>query len=306
MHTHLTNTHTRPHSRRAAWAALLAAPLAVGLVTLPASPAAARPPLTCGTTVTTDVRLTADLLDCDGAGLVVGAPGITIDLAGHTIDGTGTASSIGIDNLAGHDDVRVIRGTIREFASGLDLLETTGNRLDRLTLEANGLGVIVERSAGVELDRITATHNTFTGISVNFSEQATVRRSTASGNGQGGVVDLASIGTRYERNTVTGNVSTGFTMWQSQDAVVERNHVTANEFDGIQLSGVVRTVLERNEVAGNGGDGIVIDEAGNTVTRNRAVANQGIGIAAPDGTIDGAGNRASGNLGGNCTAVACR
>ena len=41
------------------------------------------------------------------------------------------------------------------------------------------------------------------------------------------------------------------------------------------------------------------------VTRNRAIANQGIGIAAPAGTIDGGRNKATRNLGGNCTGVVC-
>ena len=56
---------------------------------------------------------------------MVGAPGITIDLAGHLIDGTGTGS--GIDNVAGHDDVRIVRGTVREFLFGVELFETDGH-----------------------------------------------------------------------------------------------------------------------------------------------------------------------------------
>lgn len=39
---------------------------------------------------------------------------------------------------------------------------------------------------------------------------------------------------------------------------------------------------------------------------NTAIGNQGVGTAAPAGTIDGGRNRAAGNLGGDCTNVACR
>lgn len=187
-------------------AALVAAPVAVGFVTLPASPAAASPPpLTWGTTVTIDVRLTADLLDCDGAGLVVGAPGITIDLAGHTTDGAGTGSSIGIDNVAGHDHVGVIRGTIREFAFGLDLLETTGNWLDRPTLAANGVGVIVER-AGVErtvLERNEVVGNAEHGMLIEGPGN-TVTRNRAVANGGIGIAALD--GTIDGGNRASGNL----------------------------------------------------------------------------------------------------
>jgi hypothetical protein len=51
--------------------------------------------------LTTDVRLTADLRNCHGSGLIVGASGSTIDLAGYVIGGNG--SGAGIDNEAGHD-----------------------------------------------------------------------------------------------------------------------------------------------------------------------------------------------------------
>jgi hypothetical protein len=39
--------------------------------------------------ITTDTTLDSDLLDCPGHGIVIGAPGITLDLNGHTVDGDG-------------------------------------------------------------------------------------------------------------------------------------------------------------------------------------------------------------------------
>lgn len=283
----------------------LAAPaIAVGAyAAAPLSAAADETPITCGTVVTTDVRLRADLLDCSGPGLVIGAPGVTIDLAGHVIDGTGVGT--GIDNSAGHDDVRITRGTVREFLFGVHLFETSGARLDRLAAQSNTDGVIIERSDVVELDRVSATGNVFNGIDVNFSDRITVRRSTAADNGHGGIVDLSSYYTRYERNTITGNVSSGLTLWFSDAVVVERNHVAANDFNGIELTGVEGATIERNTAVANADHGISIDRPGNTVARNLAVANHGIGIAAPDGTIDGGRNQASGNLGGDCTGVVC-
>ena len=51
--------------------------------------------LECGERVTEDVRLDSDLRDCRGVGLViVAADGVTVDLGGHTIDGTGRGTGI--------------------------------------------------------------------------------------------------------------------------------------------------------------------------------------------------------------------
>ena len=50
-------------------------------------------PVKCGDTLTHSVKLTADLTDCPGDGLVIGADGITVDLNGHTIDGTVTQTT---------------------------------------------------------------------------------------------------------------------------------------------------------------------------------------------------------------------
>jgi nitrous oxidase accessory protein NosD len=299
------NTHHRPHSSRTTRLFGVGAIAAAGLIAgTPALAAAADDtPLTCGAVVTSDVRLQADLLDCAASGLVIGAPGITVDLAGHVLDGTG--SGAGIDNSAGHDDVRVTGGTVRDFQFGIHFFETNGARVDRVSAESNMIGVIVGRSAVGELDQVTANDNASNGIEISFSDAIAVRRSTAAANGHGGIVDLASHATTYERNTVTGNVSSGVTLWQSDRVVVRRNHLAANDTDGIELAGVDDADIVGNVAVANGQHGISIDEPGNTVTRNRAVENVGIGIAAPNGTLDGGRNRASGNLGGDCTAVVC-
>ena len=54
---------------------------------------AGAPAVTCGATLTTSTTLSADLVDCPGTALVVGADGITVNLAGHTISGTNAAGA---------------------------------------------------------------------------------------------------------------------------------------------------------------------------------------------------------------------
>ena len=59
--------------------------------------------VSCGDVITQDTTLDSDLVNCPGEGVVIGASGITLDLAGHLIDGArGPFSSArGVDNRAG-------------------------------------------------------------------------------------------------------------------------------------------------------------------------------------------------------------
>jgi hypothetical protein len=289
-----------PRTAVLAGPAVLAA--AVG-ASVPLSAGAQAEAITCGTVVTSDVRLTADLLDCPGSGLVIGAPGVTIDLAGHVVDGTGAGT--GIDNEAGYDDVRILRGTVRDFQFGVHLFQTSGAHVERVATRSNMIGLIVARSADVQLDAVQATANVSNGIDVTFSERVSVRRSVAAGNGLSGIVDRFTEDSTYARNALTGNSSPGLVLNGSAGAVAERNRATANDSDGIELTLVEDAVLDRNLAIANSGSGILVDQAGNSLTRNRAVGNLGVGIAAPDGTLDGGRNRANGNLGGDCTGVVC-
>ena len=72
----------------------------------------------CGQIVTESIVLTNDLLDCLVFGLVVGAPNITIDLGGYTVDGLGLA--MGVRNQ-GFDNVTITNGTITGFDVGVEL-----------------------------------------------------------------------------------------------------------------------------------------------------------------------------------------
>jgi parallel beta-helix repeat protein len=299
----LTTTGRRPRRRRVGVATFLAA------VGLPATVAVADSSsedttVSCGSVITTDVRLAADLVDCPAAGLVVGAPGITIDLNGHVIDGTG--SGVGIDNNGRHDDIRITGGRVTGFGQGVDLLETSGARVDRMTFEANAIGVSISNSDHVVVDRVDAVANEFTGMSFSYSEHLIVTRNAIKGSEFGGIFDEFSVGNRYDRNRFTNNRFFGLRLELVEQAVLTRNTANDNEFDGIRLGfWTIDTMLRRNRADGNGADGFVIEEPGNTLRRNEAFDNGGVGIAAPADTIDGGRNRAAGNAGGDCTGVAC-
>src|SRR3954447_17846219 len=96
-----------------------------------------RRPLACGDTIAVDTRLTADLVDCPGDGVVIGADGITLDLNGHRIDGDAAGDEIGID-VEGHRGVTVANGSVREFTEGVLVAGGSDVAIRRLTSTDQG------------------------------------------------------------------------------------------------------------------------------------------------------------------------
>jgi hypothetical protein len=160
-----------------------AAAVVVGALALGAGPALAQAPLTtvhCGQTLTSSVRLANDLANCSGPGLVVGADGITVDLNGHTIDGTvDTAPDCslppfgtpGIDT-GGHNHLTIENGTVQHFLNGI----------------AAGVFVGDSSTAGMadsSIVDVTARANGYDGIAIGgdvLSQRDRIERDVATGN----------------------------------------------------------------------------------------------------------------------------
>ena len=259
------NTTNHHHVRRLVVAGLGAA--ATAGVAVGASSSASAAGLACGTVVTEDVQLEADLTGCGEVGLVVGAPGITIDLAGHTLAGTGVGP--GIDANGGHDRLSVVGGTITGFTIGIELLENDGSRVEGMTLTGNMVGMAVGRSTGVLVEGVHADGNGFGGVEIGFSRATSVRDSSMSDNGFSGLDDIGSTGTRVERSVTDGNGAFGIRLLHGDDAAVRRNQSHGNDGTGIEVGfDTVGSVIERNDVRANTGYGILVVEPDNTVRRN--------------------------------------
>ncbi|MEU4516871.1 right-handed parallel beta-helix repeat-containing protein [Nonomuraea wenchangensis] len=253
----------------------------------------------CGQVITRSIKLANDLHDCPSNGLEVGAPNITIDLNGHTIDGEGRPGFDGINNdeagssSTGHSRVTIKNGTVTGFTAGIALGDGADrNLIERVLAARNDIGISV-----VDVDRPYIRDSAATlglaGIGLRDVTNARVERSTALENGSG----IALTGT-----------STG--------SVLYRNSAVNNVADGIFVaSSVTGTRIYNNDANGNGTatgapteDGIDVDatDAATVIRGNRARNNGDLGIEATPGVTDGGGNRASGN--GNpaqCLNITC-
>jgi nitrous oxidase accessory protein NosD len=122
--------------------------------------------ITCGTVVTTNLTLHADLM-CTGDALSVGADGITIDLAGHTISGAGTGTGI---SAVRHSGLTVRNGTVADFATDVYLEGSAKAALVRVTIRG-GVGIRTLAADDARLTRLVLQN---TNLIINISARVTI------------------------------------------------------------------------------------------------------------------------------------
>lgn len=247
---------------------LAALGIAVLVVAAPEAQGKSGFPITiCGQTVITNAVLTQDLT-CTISGVVVGAPGITIDLGGHTFRGDYSAH-YGVDDTGGFDKVTVKNGVLRNFekgiyATGADLFSVSnviasGN--NSAGIEVAGVSASIASSLatgnfigfavtgnGASVRSSTATGNLNAGINVTGG-QASIQAATSSGNG-GGIYITGGQGS-VRSSTASGNRSGYGIFFNGNFASIQSSTVMGNGGDGIYLFGDASR-LKGNHADGNG------------------------------------------------------
>jgi parallel beta-helix repeat protein len=286
---------------------VLTAAFTTSLLAIPAAPATAAV-LTCGTVVTTDIILTANLGPCPGDALIAGADDITIDLGGFTISGTGTATGAGV-RVAQRSGVTVTNGTIQGFHTGVVLDESTDSVVSKLVLRDNIRGVNLANSDGNLVEKNTILNSGLDAIRLGGADNNVISKNVLSGNVFGiGVAD-GSTANLVEKNVIRDTRGFGIAVFSNSDANrIEKNDVQRTlQGDGINISADSDlTLIFKNIASVNADDGIDTDNPQTTITGNIANNNGDLGIEAVAGTTDGGGNLASGN--GNpaqCVGVSC-
>ena len=242
--------------------------------------------LVCGEIIVESIRLTHDLIDCEGSAIVVGRGGITLDLDGHIIDGVGLDS--GILN-PGFDNVTVMDGQITEFDYGVQLGAGTGRSV------VTGIRAELNQEAGIALadaDQPSADgnahgnsirDNTLTankhGIAVYSGTRNAVIRDNAIGANNGDGIRLEHArGNRIEHNEVTGSGGAALILQGGRENVIADNNLednTGGVMIGEELIPSNDNLFERNTITGHSGGVSVIDSVGNDILENRIGAENG-------------------------------
>jgi parallel beta-helix repeat protein len=209
-------------------------------------------PVACGDTITTNTTLQSDL-NCDTPNaIVIGAPGITLDLAGHVVD----ADDKVILN-PGHDNVTIKNGHVGTDAYGIWFEGVDGSVIRDITLTGLYHGIILSNSSG---NRIVSNEL----ISMYMS-----------------------IGNGSDNNVIRGNTVLMFegfiTIGDASGNRVVNNVISTNEETAIQLGpGANHTVVRDNDITATHGGGVSLEQAHD----NRIVENDLHGKADGPGPID--------------------
>jgi len=206
----------------------------------------------CGDTITADTTLDANL-SCtpDVDGLVIGENGVTIDLSGFTITGSGGSS--GVFN-PGYDEVTIMNGAITGFQDGI----RADFHADNLTLKDLAFSnqkfssIVIVNSTDVDIldvfvslptgggDPIPPSGHITEAIRLANVDNGTVNNVTV----DGGLFGVLSIGeTKVSKglvveDSVFANVDTGVFIINNANAKVQNNKIVGTDYDDGCFSGI--------------------------------------------------------------------
>jgi parallel beta-helix repeat protein len=228
----------------------------------------------CGTAIVADLKLSEDLT-CPADGLIVAADGVRINLNDHTISGSG--SGIGI-TITGRTGVSIVGGTIRNFATGIQLLASAGVSIKASRLQENGDGIDLQAgSRGSTIKDNDFLGNRTRGIMVRSDvSQNTIKGNRLAGN-RVGILVFAGVDNLLKENVVTGSGLAGIRInTPATGNWLVENMIASNpigvEFLVTATGAATGNVLIENTITVNG-CGIKGPTAGNTFRKNVVLEN---------------------------------
>jgi parallel beta-helix repeat protein len=275
--------------------AIAAAPAALATVAIVMG-AAAQPAAAADLTITSDTTLTAD----HQGSIVIGADGITLDCAGHSVVGPGSAG-VDMENVTG---VTVKNCNVSGFHTGFFLFSAPGNRLEDNAASNNEReGYTLASSPGNDHNTLignTAAGNGAWGFAVyDGTTDTTLTQNTARSNSFAGFfIGLGSNRSTLSQNVAERNSSSGFDIDSDANTIAgNRAADNAGQF-GFFVYQANHNLFTENVAQGDAvGFLLVGPELDNTFIDNRAVDNENSGFAFANGASSNrlSGNAATGN-----------
>lgn len=190
----------------------------------------------------------------------IGAPGVTVDLQGHTLSGSGDDSGFSVFTGPGPwpSPVMITNGTIRGFSSQFGaaiVVASSSVTLRHLTITQNRTGVLLYSAATARIEGNVISENE-SGVLATPGSAPEVESNWIVRNGSGIFASQTRGG--YFRNNVVARNRYGISV--NDGAPVTDNLVIHNLVNGITVTGPQSQspywVVTGNVAGGNGGYGI--------------------------------------------------
>jgi parallel beta-helix repeat protein len=243
----------------------------IAAVWLALAPGAHADQIACGQVVTTSTTITNSLAGCAGDGIVIGAGGITVDLGGHTIEGTGLGAGV-VNN--GHDDVTVRNGALINFDNGVVLNPgTVRNAVTELTLSRNEWSAIHLNNASgnnIAQNQLLEVGDVGLRATNGSTDNAIKGNVVGTGAGDSFVVELGSDRNWFEGNVVQTSAGQAVRVEGSANTMVLGNEFAGSSDFGISMFGAPGSVVQANKLGGGGDAGVLLAGAHASVVRFNA------------------------------------
>jgi parallel beta-helix repeat protein len=250
---------------------LLPAGLAAAACVAVLVPAAHADQAACGQVIKTSTTITNSLAGCAGDGLVIGASGITVDLNGNTIQGTGLGAGI-MNN--GHDDVTIRNGAVLDFDYGVVLNPgTERNSVTGLTLTRSEWSAIhVNAASGNHLGQNNFSEFGDVGLRLTNGASDNAIRGNVVGTGAGDsfIVELGSHRNWFEGNVVQTSAGQAVRVTDSSNTMVLGNEFAGSSDMGITMTAAPGSVVQANKLGGGGDAGVLLSGGTASVVRFNA------------------------------------
>jgi parallel beta-helix repeat protein len=220
-----------------------------------------------------DYLLTSDMT-FTGNGFVIEADGITLDLNGHTITGSGQQHWNGVQ-LGGRTGVTIRNGTIQGFANGVVLWGSNDNVVkDIVSIDNLREGILLyQNSDRNHVVGNTADRNGLSGIDLWYQcDDNVIQNNTCNNNRLNGITLGASDRNSIVGNTTNENASDGVSLWDrngdvilggSDHNLVKGNSSSLNHSNGFIVGGSEGNSLIGNTASGNTWNGVVLINGSN-------------------------------------------
>lgn len=202
------------------------------------------------TTITESGRykLTNDLRNVSQTCIEIRSDDVTIDGAGHTVEGTTSPfarrSAVRATDAS---NVLVMNLTVTNWGfAGVYFRGVTESRMKNVTATRNRFGLTVRTSERVEIENSTATNNSAGGIDLSTTSQSVVENNTVSDNPVGISLSVTSRRNRVVWNVVRDN-GYGVAVSNSDYNEVVDNAFCGNEEAVVTLERSTGNTFESNE-----------------------------------------------------------
>jgi hypothetical protein len=191
----------------------------------------------CGSTITSDVQLTADVT-CEEDGIRVAADNLTVNLNGFTLRGDGPDSNttgILVDGVSGVS----IRGPgmIADFGNGVAFTGAAGGSMRDVYVGTSDICVLLDATTGT-----TIHHNYIADCSIGVLNRAshdTVVEETQVSSSDDGVRLEESTGVDIDYNIIMDGLTAIYLDEESSQNAIFYNIMFRNEVSDIEINSVV-------------------------------------------------------------------